>query len=259
MTAASGGSDLSGRVAAVTGGARGLGLATVEELARCGATVAIVDLDGAAADLKRELGDPEHLFAYDCDVTDSAAVDATVDAIVRDCGRLDIWVNNAGISHMGIPTEELGDEPWERSIAVMQTGVFYGTRAAGRAMLKQGRGAIVNIASIRSYAPKNGGLAYCAPKAAVLMITEIPASEWGSRGIRVNGVAPGGMRTPMWDEAVATNQLNEQEYIDAVPLRRLAETVEMARVVRFLASDDASYINGATIIVDGGASVFRPH
>jgi NAD(P)-dependent dehydrogenase (short-subunit alcohol dehydrogenase family) len=244
-----------GRVVAITGAARGLGRALVEEFLAAGQRVAAIDIGGAAA---TELPSSPDVLPLDCDVTDSQAVEETVATIVRHWDALDVWVNNAGVSHMGIPIESLDDHRWRQSVGVMQDGVFYCMRAAGTAMLERDGGAIVNVASVRSFAPKNGGLAYCAPKAAVVMMTEIAASEWGSRGIRVNAVAPGGMRTPMWDEAVRTGQLDADEYIQAVPARRLADPQEIARLVRFLASDTASYINGATVLIDGGMSAFRP-
>src|SRR6202007_696949 len=125
--------------------------------------------------------------------------DAAFKQVHDEFGRLDIAVNNAGVSHVGPHTQDVADEHWLPTIAVMQTGVFYCMRAAGRLMLDQGSGSIVNIASIRGFSPNPGRLAYCATKAAVIMMTKVAAGEWTREGVRVNAVAPGVQRTPMWD------------------------------------------------------------
>jgi NAD(P)-dependent dehydrogenase (short-subunit alcohol dehydrogenase family) len=239
--------DFAGRVALITGGAGGLGQAIVTELKERGASVAVLDR-----------GVEEGAGVYECDVTDSASVEQAVDRAERDLGVADMLVTCAGNSHMGIPSETLDDERWAASVDVMQTGVFYSMRALARRLInREAAGAIVNITSVRAIAPKNGGMAYCAPKAAVTMMTEIAASEWGPHGIRVNAVAPGGMRTPMWDLAVAEGQLDEAEYLASIPLGRLGAPAEIARVAGFLLSGDAAYVNGATLLVDGGLNVFR--
>ena len=149
--------------------------------------------------------------SYVTDVSDSAQVDASFAAVRDDLGSVDILVNNAGISRVGPHTHEVTDEDWHDSIAVMQSGVFFGMRAAGRIMLDQGRGgAIVNISSIRGFSPNPGRMTYCAPKAAVIMMTQIAAGEWAGKGIRVNAIAPGVMRTPMWDADVARGAIDER-------------------------------------------------
>ena len=240
---------LDGRIAVVTGGAGGIGSSICEELAREGATVAVWDMDGAkAADLAAQIPNAQ---AYEVDITDSAAVDRVVAQVVEDHGRIDTLINNAGISRVGDPTHELSDEIWEQSIGVMQTGVFYCSRAAGRVMIDQGSGTVVNISSIRGYSANPGRLAYCAAKAAVIIMTEVMAGEWGPRGIRVNAIAPGVVATGMWKEEVARGLYREQDYIDQIPSRRLAEPSEIGRLCAFLSSDECAYINGACITIDG--------
>jgi NAD(P)-dependent dehydrogenase (short-subunit alcohol dehydrogenase family) len=240
---------LEGRIAVVTGGAGGIGSAICEELAREGATVAVWDMDGAkAAELAARI---PHAQAYEVDITDSAAVDRVAAQVVADHGRIDTLINNAGISKVGDHTHELSDEIWEQSIGVMQTGVFYCSRAVGRGMIDQGSGTVVNISSIRGYSANPGRLAYCAAKAAVIIMTEVMAGEWGPLGIRVNAIAPGVVATGMWKEEVARGLYREQDYIDVIPSRRLAEPSEIGRLCAFLSSNECAYINGACITIDG--------
>jgi NAD(P)-dependent dehydrogenase (short-subunit alcohol dehydrogenase family) len=240
---------LEGRTAIVTGGAGGIGSAICDELAREGATVAVWDLDGArAAELAARIPRAQ---AYEVDITDSASVDRVVGLVLADHGSIDTLINNAGVSRVGDHTHELSDEIWEESIDVMQTGVFYCSRAAGRVMIDQGKGTVVNISSIRGYSANPGRLAYCAAKAAVIIMTEVMAGEWGPLGIRANAIAPGVVATGMWKEEVARGLYREQDYIDTIPSRRLAEPSEIGRLCAFLSSDECSYINGACITIDG--------
>jgi NAD(P)-dependent dehydrogenase (short-subunit alcohol dehydrogenase family) len=240
---------LEGRTAIVTGGAGGIGSAICDELAREGATVAVWDLDGArAAELAARIPRAQ---AYEVDITDSAAVDRVVGLVLADHGSIDTLINNAGVSRVGDHTHELSDEIWEESIGVMQTGVFYCSRAAGRVMIDQGKGTVVNISSIRGYSANPGRLAYCAAKAAVVIMTEVMAGEWGPLGIRANAIATGVVATGMWKEEVARGLYREQDYIDTIPSRRLAEPSEIGRLCALLSSDECSYINGACITIDG--------
>jgi NAD(P)-dependent dehydrogenase (short-subunit alcohol dehydrogenase family) len=245
---------LDGKVALVTGSGSGLGRGIAEELARAGADIAVVEIDAGSANTAA--GELEALGvrarAYPTDVSKSDQVDAAFGATVADLGHLDIVVNNAGISRVGPHTQDVTDEDWHDSIAVMQTGVFFGIRAAGRIMLEQGTGgSIINISSIRGFSPNPGRMTYCAPKAAVIMMTHIAAGEWAGHGIRVNAIAPGVLRTPMWDADVARGAIDEQVYIDAVPAGRLGMPAEVGHLAVYLASDDAAYVNGSCITIDG--------
>jgi NAD(P)-dependent dehydrogenase (short-subunit alcohol dehydrogenase family) len=244
---------LNGKVALVTGGGAGLGRGIAEELAKAGADIAIAEIDPAsgqtAADELAQLG--VRTRAYPTDVSDSEQVDATFQRAAEDLGRLDVVVNNAGISRIGPHTHEVTDKDWLDSIAVMQTGVFFGMRAAGRIMLKQGGGSIVNISSIRGFSPNPGRMAYCAAKAAVIMMTNVAAGEWAPRGIRVNAIAPGVLRTPMWDADVKAGLLDEHAYLELVPAKRLGMPADVGRLAVYLASDASSYVNGSCITIDG--------
>ena len=244
---------LEGKVALVTGGGTGLGRGIAEELARAGADIAIAEInpDSARAAAK-ELGEiGVRAGAYPTDVSDSAQVDASFARAAEELGRLDVVVNNAGISRIGPHTHDVTDDDWHASIAVMQTGVFFGMRAAGRIMLEQGGGSIINISSIRGFSPNPGRLAYCAAKAAVIMMTTVAAGEWAPHGIRVNAIAPGVTRTPMWDRDVADGTIDEAAYLELVPAKRLGAPADVGRLAVYLASDDAAYVNGACIPIDG--------
>jgi NAD(P)-dependent dehydrogenase (short-subunit alcohol dehydrogenase family) len=245
---------LEGQVAIVTGAADGLGRGIADELGRAGAGIAILDVQAgkgqtAAAEL-RTLG--VRAQAYATDVANRSDVDAAFAAVVADFGRLDILVNNAGISRVGAHTQDVTDEDWLDSVAVMQTGVFYCMRAAARTMLPQGSGSIVNISSIRGFSPNPGRIMYCAPKAAVIMMTRVAAGEWGAHGVRVNAIAPGVLRTPMWDSDVARGALDETVYLELVPARRLGLPAEVGRLAVYLCSADAAYMTGSVIAIDGG-------
>jgi NAD(P)-dependent dehydrogenase (short-subunit alcohol dehydrogenase family) len=242
------------RVAAVTGAGTGLGRGIAQALAEAGCHVAVLEVDAdSGATAARELAETGvRARSYPTDVSSAEQVEAAFEAIIADLGRLDILVNNAGISRVGPHTHEVSDEDWHDSIAVMQTGVFYCMRVAGRIMLERGSGSVVNIASIRGFAPNLGRLTYCAPKAAVLMMTKVAAGEWASRGVRVNAIAPGILRTPMWDADVARGVMDEKRYLELVPTHPLGQPSEVGQLVVYLCSDAAAYITGACLTIDGG-------
>jgi NAD(P)-dependent dehydrogenase (short-subunit alcohol dehydrogenase family) len=245
---------LEGRVAIVTGAGMGLGRGVAQALAEAGADVAVLELDpelgeAAAAELT-ETGVRARFYATD--VASGEQVDAAFGSVVRDLSRLDVVVNNAGISRVGAHTQDVTDEDWHDSVAVMQTGVFFCMRAAGRIMLPQRSGSVVNISSIRGFAPNVGRMTYCAPKAAVLMMTKVAAAEWAPHGVRVNAVAPGILRTPMWEADVARGVIDEQRYLDLVPVNRLGLPPEVGQLVVYLCSDAAAYVTGACVTIDGG-------
>jgi NAD(P)-dependent dehydrogenase (short-subunit alcohol dehydrogenase family) len=245
---------LEGKVAVVTGAGAGLGLAIATELAREGAAIAVAEIDAeagaaAAAGLERQ-GAAARFYATD--VAQREQVEAAFDAAARDLGPLDIVVNNAGISRVGPHTQDVTDEDWHDSIAVMQTGVFYCMRAAGRHMLPRRSGSIVNVSSIRGFSANPGRMTYCTPKAAVIMMTRVAAGEWAEHGIRVNAICPGVLRTPMWDADVARGAIDEQFYIDTVPVHRLGAPAEVGKLVVYVCSDAGSYITGTALTIDGG-------
>jgi NAD(P)-dependent dehydrogenase (short-subunit alcohol dehydrogenase family) len=244
---------LNGQVAIVTGSGTGLGRGIAQQLADAGASIAVLEIDGESAEIAaRELAEAGvEARAYRTNVAVSKEVDDAFSAVVSDFGRLDIVVNNAGISRVGPHTQDVTDEDWHDSIAVMQSGVFFCMRAAGRIMVPQKSGSVVNISSIRGFSPNPGRMTYCAPKAAVIMMTQIAAGEWAPDGVRVNAIAPGVLRTPMWDADVARGAIDEQFYVDTVPMHRLGMPSEVGKLVVFLCSDDAAYITGSVHTIDG--------
>ena len=242
-----------GRVAIVTGAGTGLGRGIAEELAKEGAAIAVAEIQPESGE--RAAGELAGLGvesrAYPTDVADREQVDGAFEAVARDFGRIDIVVCNAGISRVGPHTQDVTDEDWADSIAVMQTGVFYCMRAAGRHMLPRKSGSVVNISSIRGFSPNTGRITYCAPKAAVIMMTKVAAGEWAPHGVRVNAICPGVLRTPMWDTDVARGAIDEQFYLDVVPAHRLGAPEEVGKLAVYLCSDAASYITGAALTIDG--------
>ena len=245
--------SLDGRTAIVTGAGTGLGRGIAEELARAGAGIAVLEIDAdsaaTAADELSELGVDSR--AYATDVSDAQQVDEAFAAVVKDFGRLDVVVNNAGISRVGPHTQDVTDEDWHDSIAVMQTGVFFCMRAAGRIMIPQQSGSVINISSIRGFSPNPGRMSYCAPKAAVIMMTQVAAGEWAPHKVRVNAIAPGVLKTPMWDTDVARGAIDEPAILEVVPMHRLGLPSEVGKLAAFLASDDAAYITGSVLTIDG--------
>ena len=203
-----------------------------------------------AAEELRALGVQARSYAVDVSV--AAEVDALFAAVPRDLGRLDIVVNNAGVSHVGPTIAETTDEAWAESVGVMQSGVFYCLRAAARQLLPQGSGSVVNISSIRGFSPNPGRVAYCATKAAVLMMTRVAAGEWAGSGVRVNAIAPGIQRTPMWDADVERGAIDEQLYLRTVPMGRIGDPREVGKLAVYLCSDDAAYVTGGCFTIDGG-------
>ncbi len=238
---------LSGRVALVTGGARGQGASHVERLAREGAAVVAVDvLDSEGHRLAERLADQGMGVGYlHLDVTDAGGWAETVERVVAEHGRLDVLVNNAGIIHVNpLEKEDLAD--WQRLLEVNLTGAFLGLRAAIPAMRASGGGSVINVASIFGPAGAVGYAAYSASKAGLLGLTRTAALELADDGIRVNAITPGGVSTPMNE--------NEKEggVIPDTPLRRRAHVSEISSAVAFLASSDASFVTGTNLVVDGG-------
>jgi 3alpha(or 20beta)-hydroxysteroid dehydrogenase len=237
---------LDGKVALITGGARGQGAAEAERFAAEGATVVITDvLDDDGAATASRLGDAVTFVHHD--VTSEQEWDAVVGGVVEVHGRIDVLVNNAGIFRRnGLLTTDLDE--WDQVVAINQTGVFLGMKAVATVMCEQGAGSIVNISSVAGLRGAGISHAYAATKWAVRGMTKSAAQELGRYGVRVNSVHPGYIETPMLHEL----GVDLSGRLDRVPLGRTAEPDEVADVVLFLASDDSRYCTGAELTVDGG-------
>ncbi len=241
-----------GRVALVTGGASGIGAATARRLRAEGARVAIGDLnESLGTALAKELGaETGGALFQAADVADLASVERLVEATAARFGRLDVLVNNAGIGSFG-ETPDLDPEQWHRVIAVDLHSVFYGCRAAIPHLRRAGGGAIVNTASISGLGGDQGFAAYNAAKGAVVNYTRTLAVDHGKEGIRTNAVCPGPIDTPLATVLMQSETI-VGEYRRSIPLGRVGRADEVAAAIAFLASDDASYVNGVCLEVDGG-------
>jgi NAD(P)-dependent dehydrogenase (short-subunit alcohol dehydrogenase family) len=238
---------LQGRRAVVTGGGSGIGRATCRRFAEEGARVAVLDLDGdAASAVAAELGG----VAFAVDVRDPDGVRAAVDGAAGAMGGLDIAFNNAGTGSMA-RLHEYEPEEFRRVVDVNLGGVWNGMRAAVPHLLAAGGGSIVNTASISGVRPSSGEGPYAAAKAAIAALTQSAALEYGPRGIRVNAVAPGAVRSAMTMPLLGLGDW-EQRWTDRTPLGRVGEPEDIADVVVFLCSDLARYITGQVLVVDGG-------
>jgi len=240
---------LDGKVAIVTGGARGMGAATSRVFVAAGAKVAIADvLDDAGKALAEELGDNARF--HHLDVTSERAWSEVVSRVEADLGPVDVLVNNAGIlMFKGLMQTTLDD--YRRVLEVNLVGEFLGIKAVAPGMIARGRGAIVNISSVDGMKGANGLAAYASSKWGVRGLTKVAAMELGHLGIRVNSVHPGGVDTAMTNyEGLARETVNER--FRNIPLQRVGTPEEVARATLFLASDESSYMAGAEIVVDGG-------
>jgi meso-butanediol dehydrogenase/(S,S)-butanediol dehydrogenase/diacetyl reductase len=242
-----------GKVAIVTGAASGIGAATLRRLATEGAAVVCADIndDGGEA-VVAAIGAADGRAAFrHCDVGVLADVEATVAFAVERFGGLDIMHNNAIWSGGGW-VADLDPDVWQQSLQVMLTGVFYGCRAALPAMLRRGGGSIVNTASIEAFGGEMMASPYATAKAGVVNFTRNVAIEYARKGIRANAICPGIVQTPLADLMVAFAKRTREELAMLAPVGRLLRPEEIAAVVAFLCSDDASAITGAAIVIDGG-------
>ena len=242
----------SGKVIAITGAASGMGAACAELFTALGGTVAIIDIDHErAAAMANTLALDEPIIG---DVSNSAFCQHAIEEVIRRHHQLDVLVNAAGTIHRA---DAIGtsDDDWRRVMGVNIDGMFYLSRAAVEHVTAQGRGAIVNFGSIWGGVGSAGSTAYCVSKGAVHQLTRAMALDHVEQGIRINAVAPGEVRTPMLSSQRITPPSDEelQALADAtIPMKRLAEPNEIANVVVFLASDDASYMTGEIVHVDAG-------
>ena len=242
--------ELNDKVAMVTGAARGLGQAIAVKLAEAGADVALCDLNAEwleeTAGKVKALG--HRAECYGVNVADGASVTAGVKAIEKDFGKIDVLVNNAGITKDGLMMR-MSEDDWDAVLNVNLKGVFLCTKAAMRGMMKQRSGAIVNIASVIGLMGNAGQANYAASKGGVIALSKTVAKELSSRNVRCNAVAPGFIRTAMTD---ALDEEVQSKMKELIPLARFGEPEDVANVVLFLASDASAYVTGQVLSTCGG-------
>ena len=248
------GGPMGGKVALVTGGASGIGRATAVAFASQGAAVAVADVaDKGGAEMAQTIAATggRAIFAK-TDVSQAVEVEALVNKVLETYGRLDYACNNAGIKGTMASTAECSEENWDRTIGVNLKGVWLCMKYEIPQMLKQGGGAIVNMASVAGLVGFAGLPAYCASKGGIIQLTRTTALEYARDGIRVNSVCPGGIRTPMLDRIGATSAEMEESIVTMHPMGRVGEPHEIAEAVVWLCSDAASFVTGHQMVVDGG-------
>lgn len=249
--------ELQGRRVLVTGAAAGIGRAMAEAFAAEGARLLLFDSDGArlaAAESGLAQAGAE-VASLTGSVTEERQVEALLAAAEARFGGVDVLLNNAGIA-MNLPSEELSAADWRRALEVNLTGCFLCAQAAGRRMLTQGSGVILNIASMYGLVAAPERLAYCVSKAGVVMLTRALGIEWAGRGLRVNAIAPGYVRTALVEGLVERGRLDIPRLERRTPQGRLGSVEEVAEVALFLASERARFMVGQTVVLDGGWSAW---
>jgi NAD(P)-dependent dehydrogenase (short-subunit alcohol dehydrogenase family) len=250
---------LRGKVVLITGSTRGIGKEFGLGFAKEGADVIINgrNLEKAKSVSKEIEGLGVRSMAIGADVSQSNDVARMVEEAIRTFGEIDVLVNNAGVNPFILEAEKIKEEGWDQVLDVNLKGVFLCCQAVGRKMIQQGGGKIINISSAAGLLGEQGFLPYCVSKAGVMVLTRILAYEWSRYRIIVNAIAPGfvagGMNTPILNKEVLVSGLTQK-----VPLKRLGTPEEIVKIALFLASDDSNYINGTTIVADGGMTGYHP-
>ncbi|MFC7062159.1 2-dehydro-3-deoxy-D-gluconate 5-dehydrogenase KduD [Halobacillus seohaensis] len=243
--------NLEGKVALVTGGNRGLGGAMAYGLAQAGADIAIVQRSKEETEVAksiRDLGRKCETFSFD--LSETKDLPELVDSVIKQLGKIDILVNNAGVQRRS-PSEEFSEEDWDLVMQVNSKAVFFLCQTVGRKMLQQGKGKIINLASLLSY---QGGFTvpeYAASKGGVAQFTKSLSNEWASKNVNVNAIAPGYMATEM-NTALINDEKRSRQILERIPAGRWGNPEDMVGAVVFLASNASDYVNGETITVDGG-------
>ena len=247
--------NLNNKVALITGARRGMGRVHALTLAKYGAKVIVTDIDldecqKVVEEIKKQGGEA---LAWKMDVVDKAEIDKVFDEVVNKWGRLDILVNNAGV-YLPKMAMDMTEADWDKTLDINLKGQFFCAQRAAKEMAKNKWGRIINIASIASGQVGVGvvaGAHYTASKGGIIGMTETMAIEWASLGINVNAIAPGAIDTPMIQEAGMSKEAMTA-FLAGIPLKRIGKAEEIAAMVVFLASEEASYVTGATFVVDGG-------
>jgi NAD(P)-dependent dehydrogenase (short-subunit alcohol dehydrogenase family) len=243
---------LDGRVALVTGSAQGLGKDIALTLAQAGASLILADLAVAAETAKQVEGMGSRCISIQADISDEKAVEKLARRSIKEYGKVDVLVNNAGISQLSfIPTEESSIEEWDKVIAVNLRGTFLCCKCFGKEMIKSGGGSIVNISTTAGITGVPRAPAYCASKAGVILLTKSLALEWARYNVRVNAVAPHYLETAL-SEGLRASEKAFTGLVKQIPLRRFGKTSEIVGAVLFLASGASSYATGSVVVVDGG-------
>lgn len=246
--------DFEGKVALVTGAATGIGRATAIAFAKSGASVVVSDVNTTKGSetaniIKGEAGDATFV---ECDVSASADVEALISQVLKMHGRLDAAHNNAGVEGARVPLVDLTEDQWDEVMAVNLKGVWMCMKHEIPQMLEQGGGAIVNTSSVAGLMGMKGSTAYGTAKHGVIGLTKTAALEYADRGVRVNAVCPGAVRTPMTERLMGNDPEREAMYMSIQPIGRFGTTAEIANMVVWLCSDAASLVTGTAIPIDGG-------
>jgi NAD(P)-dependent dehydrogenase (short-subunit alcohol dehydrogenase family) len=242
------------KVGIITGAGSGIGKATALACVREGAHMVVFDLNREAAETTAHevTGLGRRALAIGGDVTREADIDGLAAATMREFGRIDLLVNNAGVADQIVPTLEQSVQTWERVMDIHLKGMYLCCRRAGREMVRQMEGRIVSISSVAGIVGFPMRTAYGPAKAGIAHLTRVLAVEWAKYNIRVNAIAPGYVRTPLVERVIDDGKLDEKHITERTPLGRLARPEEIAAAAVFLLGDEASYITGVTLPVDGG-------
>lgn len=245
--------DLQDKVVWVTGAAKGMGFAIAQAFAAQGARLALLDVDAAGlVQAQQLLGvDEARCLTWPGSVTNPDAMQAAADAIVAKFGRIDVLINNAGIS-MNKPTLEVATSEWLRTVDINLNGVFFCAQVAGQQMVKQSSGVIICMGSVYGVSTAPNRAAYCATKAAVVALSQSLAAEWARFGVRVNALCPGYVETPFLADLMERGVLDRTSLESRIPLGKLATPEQMAEVALYMASSASRYMTGHAMVVDGG-------
>ena len=249
--------DLGGKVAIVTGGNRGIGFAIAAGLAKAGAAVIIANRNPETGQQAADtiLKEGFKAEAISTDVSQKSAVEKLVTGVIGQFNRIDILINSAGVIDRG-PVEDFSEQQYDYIMDINLKGLFFCCQLVGRAMIKQGRGKIINISSNVSEVIQAGRVVYAASKAAVSHLTRGFALEWAKHNINVNAIGPGPTITELNRKYFEDNPADLQQRIDSIPMARLGDPLDLVGAAIFLASDASSYVTGQTLLVDGGSTIW---